>query len=69
MFCRTWFLKPIFFLLFSSYPLAIDLLATGKINVKPLITQRFNIKDALEAFKLLRDPGAQSVVKVLIQYD
>ena len=55
--------------MFFSYPLAIDLLATGKINVKPLITQRFNIKDALEAFKLLRDPGAQSVVKVLIQYD
>ncbi|KAH9395933.1 hypothetical protein TYRP_020348 [Tyrophagus putrescentiae] len=53
----------------DDYPLAIDLLATGKINVKPLITQRFNIKDALEAFKLLRDPGAQSVVKVLIQYD
>lgn len=54
-----------------SYPLAIELLESGKINVKPLITQRFAIEQALEAFRLLASPpdNDQSVVKVLIQYN
>ena len=52
-----------------SYPLAINLIATGKIDVKPLITQRYKIDQALEGFKLLRQPGDLQVVKVLIQYD
>ncbi|KAI2809471.1 hypothetical protein BLOT_000620 [Blomia tropicalis] len=53
----------------DDYPLAIRLIATGKIDVKPLITQRYPIKKALEGFQILRNPGDQSVVKVLIQYD
>lgn len=65
---KTWILIAVYFHP-PSYPLAIELIATGKINIKPLITQRYNIKDALEGFKLLRNPGDQSVVKVLIQYD
>ena len=52
-----------------SYPLAIKLIATGKIDVKPLITQRYQIENALDGFNLLRNPGSQNVVKVLIQYD
>ncbi|OTF77432.1 sorbitol dehydrogenase-like protein [Euroglyphus maynei] len=55
----------------DDYPLAIELLESGKINVKPLITQRFAIEQALEAFRLLASPpdNDQSVVKVLIQYN
>ncbi|XP_075584990.1 sorbitol dehydrogenase isoform X2 [Dermatophagoides farinae] len=54
----------------DDYSLAIELIDSGKINVKPLITQRFPIEQALEAFHLLGSAGNdQSVVKVLIQYN
>jgi len=54
----------------NSYPLAIKLIASGKINVGQVITQRFSIDQALDGFNLLRkSPGNKPVVKVLIQYD
>ncbi|KAH9423985.1 hypothetical protein DERP_005570 [Dermatophagoides pteronyssinus] len=52
----------------DDYPLAIRLIETGRINVKPLITHRFQIDKALDAFKLLQS-GTESVMKVLIQYE
>ena len=33
-----------------SFPLAIYLVSTGKLDVKPLITHRYPIEDALDAF-------------------
>lgn len=39
-----------FDLLQHSYPLALSLIADGKINVKPLITHRFKLEQALDAF-------------------
>lgn len=63
------FVSALIILVNCSYPLAIELIASGKIDVKPLITQRYKIENGLEGFKLLRNPGKESVVKVLIQYD
>ncbi|OTF71056.1 hypothetical protein BLA29_015325, partial [Euroglyphus maynei] len=52
----------------TSYPLAIRLIESGRINVKPLITHKYPIEKALDAFKLLQ-AGTEGVMKVLIQYD
>lgn len=49
--------------------MAIRLMETGRINVKPLITQVYPIEQSMEAFKLLGTPGVENVFKVLIQYD
>lgn len=55
-------------LIFHSYPLAIRLIESGKINVKPLITQRFPVEKSIEGFQILRN-GTEGVVKVLLQYE
>ena len=49
----------------NSYQAALDLVASGRINVKPLITHRFTLKQTLKAFETAynRDEGA---IKVLI---
>lgn len=47
--------------------MAIELISSGKIDVKPLITHKFKIEDAIEAFNLLKS-GTEGVVKVLIQH-
>ena len=44
----------------------MDLIASGKIDVKQLITNRFKFEDVEEAFELVRQ-GKQSVIKVIIQ--
>ncbi|KAH9417243.1 hypothetical protein DERP_007240 [Dermatophagoides pteronyssinus] len=56
----------------DDYPLAIELIESGKINVKPLITQCFPIEQALDAFNLLGAPSDdehQNVVKILYYFD
>ena len=44
----------------------MDLIASGKIDVKRLITNRFKFEKAEEAFELVRQ-GKESVIKVVIQ--
>lgn len=56
------FLKSINFI---SYPTALELVATGKINVKPLITHNYKMEDTLTAFETSRT-GAGNAIKVLI---
>lgn len=51
----------------DDYPLAIQLVSSGKIDLKPLVTHKFKIEEAIEAFNLLKS-GVEGVVKVLIQY-
>jgi len=48
----------------NAYPVAVNLLAGGQIDVKPLITHRFHINDAVKAFDTVG--GGQDVIKVLI---
>jgi len=39
----------------NCYPKALDLIASGQINVKPLITHTYDLKDVVKAFEVARD--------------
>jgi len=48
-----------------SFPIAIHLVSSGLINVKPLITHRFKLENALQAFETART-SADGAIKVQI---
>ncbi|KIY49955.1 GroES-like protein [Fistulina hepatica ATCC 64428] len=50
----------------NQYPKAIRLIAGGLINVKPLVTHRFKLEDAVSAFHVAADP-TQGAIKCQIQ--
>ncbi|KKA20551.1 hypothetical protein T310_5415, partial [Rasamsonia emersonii CBS 393.64] len=50
----------------GCYPTAVDLIASGKIDVKRLITNRYKFEEAEQAFELVRQ-GKESVIKVMIE--
>jgi L-iditol 2-dehydrogenase len=50
----------------DQYPKAIRLIAGGLINVKPLVTHRFKLEEAVSAFHVAADPS-QGAIKVQIQ--
>jgi D-xylulose reductase len=50
----------------NSYPAAIDLMTSGKIDVKPLITNRYKFEQAEQAFELV-NARRQDVFKVMIE--
>ncbi|HEV7682960.1 MAG TPA: bi-domain-containing oxidoreductase [Pyrinomonadaceae bacterium] len=47
----------------------IDLLATGRIDVKPLITHRFAIAEAAQAYQLISGKSQQNYLAVMLEYD
>jgi len=49
----------------NCYPLALDLIATGKVDVKPLITHHYKLEETLQAFETSRT-GAGGAIKVMI---
>ncbi|KAF0043144.1 hypothetical protein F2P81_004481 [Scophthalmus maximus] len=50
----------------NTWPMAINMLASGKVNVKPLVTHRFPLEQAVEAF----DTTRQGVgIKVMLKCD
>jgi len=49
----------------NCYPTALALIATGKVNVKPLITHNFKLEETLEAFETSKT-GAGGAIKVMI---
>lgn len=49
----------------EDYITFLDLLRTGKVDVKPLITHRVPLQDAAEAFRLADDPKSARV-KILL---
>lgn len=51
----------------NAYPLAVQLLADNKVDLKPLITHRFPISKAVEAFNAVR--SGENVIKVVIECD
>jgi D-xylulose reductase len=50
----------------NVYPRALSLLGSGKINVNPLITDRYKFADAIKAFDYAASPQPRSV-KVVIE--
>ncbi|ESK96500.1 l-arabinitol 4-dehydrogenase [Moniliophthora roreri MCA 2997] len=50
----------------NQYPKAIRLVAGGLINLKPLVTHRFALEDAVSAFHVAADPSS-GAIKVQIQ--
>jgi polar amino acid transport system substrate-binding protein len=47
----------------------IDLLASGRIDVKPLITHRFPIDEAPQAYQLISGKSQQNYLAVMLEYD
>jgi predicted dehydrogenase/threonine dehydrogenase-like Zn-dependent dehydrogenase len=47
----------------------LDLLAAGRIDVKPLITHRFSIENARRAYQLISGSTDQKYLAVLLTYD
>lgn len=49
-----------------SYPTALSMVASGRINVKPLVTHRFKLEETLKAFETAK-AGADHAIKVMIK--
>ena len=47
----------------------LDLLASGRIDVKPLITHRFSIEDAARAYQLISGGSNEEYLAVVLTYD
>lgn len=45
----------------DTYPRAIGLVSEGVIDVKPLVTHRFQLEDGEQAFKAASDPKAMAL--------
>jgi len=50
----------------NCYPTAIAMVASGKVDVKPLITHRFKLEETLKAFETAKT-GAGGAIKVIIK--
>ncbi|XP_064608605.1 sorbitol dehydrogenase-like [Liolophura sinensis] len=50
----------------NCYPTALAMVASGTVNVKPLVTHRFTLEQALQAFETTRT-GADGAIKVMIK--
>lgn len=48
-----------------SFQDAMSLIATGRVNLKPLITHHFKIEESLEAFRIA-ETGIGDPIKVMI---
>jgi len=51
---------------YEEFPIAMDLLCTGKVNAGALITHRFPIERALEAFEVAANKAESGAIKVII---
>ena len=50
----------------TEFEIALDLISTGKINAKPLVTHKFELKDIDKAFTAALDKKASNAVKVVV---
>uniref|UniRef100_A0A7N8WYC1 Sorbitol dehydrogenase n=1 Tax=Mastacembelus armatus TaxID=205130 RepID=A0A7N8WYC1_9TELE len=50
----------------NTWPTAIDMLASGQVNVKPLVTHRFPLEQAVQAFETTRQGLG---IKVMLKCD
>lgn len=51
----------------NSYKYALDLLETGKVNVKDMITHSVEFEDIQKAFQLTKNAGDSGAMKVIIR--
>ena len=49
----------------NIYPRAVALLGSGKINVKPLVTDKYKFADAIKAFDYAANPQPRSVKTII----
>lgn len=50
----------------NCYPLALSLVETGKINLRPLVTHRFRLEDSVKAFETCcKGEGVKIVIKCM----
>ncbi|KAG2200049.1 hypothetical protein INT47_007694 [Mucor saturninus] len=52
----------------NTYPTAIEMLSSGKVDLKSLITHRYEFKDALKAFQHVKE-AREGTIKVVITND
>jgi 2-desacetyl-2-hydroxyethyl bacteriochlorophyllide A dehydrogenase len=52
--------------MYTDFPKAIELVRAGRVRVDPLITHRFALSDALNAFEVACDKSETGAVKVII---
>uniref|UniRef100_A0A0A8K9K5 Xylitol dehydrogenase n=1 Tax=[Candida] sonorensis TaxID=51926 RepID=A0A0A8K9K5_9ASCO len=55
--------KGVFRYSVDDYKISVELIASGKVVVKPLITHRFKFKDAIKAYKFAKEGKA---IKIMI---
>lgn len=51
---------------YEEYPMAMELLYSGKVKAEPLITHRFPIDQAIEVFKAAEKKEESGAIKVII---
>lgn len=52
----------------NCYPTALAMVASGRVNVKPLVTHRFKLEQTIEAFTVAKT-GSGGAIKVMIGCD
>ncbi len=52
---------------YEDFQTGLDLLTSGRVNVKPLITHRFPLSDVTEAFEVARNKARYQALKVIIE--
>ena len=51
---------------YRDFPRAIELMASGTIRVKPLITHRFALREAAQAFRVMLHKDREQAYKVVL---
>jgi len=51
---------------YADFPKAIRLMAEGKVRVKPLVTHRFALKEAVAAFALMSEKERRGAYKIIL---
>lgn len=49
----------------QTYPTAIEMLASGKVDLKSLVTHRYKFEDSIKAFQHVKE-GREGTIKVVI---
>jgi threonine dehydrogenase-like Zn-dependent dehydrogenase len=52
--------------MYTDFPRAIELLASGLVKVDPMITHRFNLSEGVKAFKTAVDKAQNQAIKIVL---